>query len=104
MILKDSEKVLLSATPVSSAGNPAALDGVLSWESSDPGIIVLEVGKDGLVCTATTVGPLGVAQVTARGDADLGDGVREVIGVLDIEVLPGEAVSLNLGAGVPEPK
>jgi hypothetical protein len=47
---------------------------------------------------------VGQAQVTATCDADLGDGVRELITLCDIEVVGGEAVAGTIQpVGEPDP-
>lgn len=43
---------------------------------------------DGMSAVVTTTGKLGTAQVSVKVDADLGAGVTELVGVLDIEVQP----------------
>jgi hypothetical protein len=52
--------------------------------------------------TATALGKLGVCQVNVKVDADLGDGVEEIFGSVDIEVKAGKAVNLGIDAGAPE--
>ena len=47
------------------------------------------------------VGPVGAALVTLRADADLGEGVQEIIGTMDFVVIAGRAVALELEAGPP---
>ena len=42
---------------------------------------------------ATASGETGTAQITATADADLGEGVRELITLLDVNVVAGEAVA-----------
>ena len=102
--LTDEQKVALSIDPRTAAGNPASVDGVPVWTSSDPDIVALEVAEDGKSAVATAAGGLGAAQVSVVADADLGEGVRELTGVLDIEVLAAEAVELGITAGTPELK
>lgn len=104
LILTDEEKVALSVTFVTAAGNPASVDGVPVWQSSDPTVLSVVASDDGLSAVATTVGPLGNAQVSCTADADLGSGVRSVSAVLDVEVHAAEAVAANIAAGAPEPK
>lgn len=104
LILTDEQKVQLSINPVTAAGNPAKVDGLPVWTSSDEGVITLEVAEDGLSAWAKTVGNLGSAQLIVKADADLGEGIREIIAILDVEVKPAEAVTLSILAGVPELK
>lgn len=104
LVLTDEQRVSLAVAFVTAAGNPARVDGVPVWASSDETILIVEPSADGLSAVATTVGPLGTAQVSVHADADLGEGVREVVGVLDIEVQAAEAVSASIAAGTPELK
>lgn len=86
------------------AGNPALVDGAPTWESSDESVVeILEVSDDGLSVLVGTVG-VGTAQVVVRADARLGDDVKEIVGVLDVEVLAGEAFVVQVLAGAAEPK
>lgn len=103
-VLKDIEKVALSVTPVTAAGNPAKVDGAPAWSSSDESVVTVEAAADGLSAYAISTGKLGTAQVNVKADADLGDGVKEIVGTLDIEVQASEAVSLGVNAGAAEPK
>lgn len=104
LVLTDVQKVALSVKPLSAAGNPAPVDGKLEWTSSAPDVLGLEVAEDGFSALAVTTGKLGVAQVSVKGDADLGDGVVEITGVLSVEVKASQAVTLGVDAGVPENK
>ncbi|MEH2565328.1 hypothetical protein [Bradyrhizobium sp. AZCC 2289] len=97
--------VLMQVSYVDAKGNPATIDGEVSWESSDASIIAVSVDAgDSSICRATPVGSVGQAQVTAKCDADLGDGVRELVTLCDIEVVGGEAVAGSIQpVGEPEP-
>lgn len=104
LLLLDNQKVALSVTPVDAAGNPAKIDGVPLWSiiGAQPGILSLTIAADGLSCELFAAGPLGTAQVQVQADADLGAGVVAITGLLDVEVAAGQAVTLNIAAGVPE--
>jgi len=104
LILTDVQKVALAIAPKSAAGNPAAVDGVPVWSSSDETVLTLTVAADGFSAEAVTTGKLGVAQVNVTADADLGDGTKTITGVLDVEVKASEAVALDIGAGAPTDK
>lgn len=104
LILTDEQQVALAVAFATPAGNPARVDGIPTWVSSDPTVVAVEVAPDGLSATAVAQGPLGTAQISATADADLGDGIRPVTGVLDIEVRAAEAVSALVTAGAPELK
>ena len=104
IVLTDMQKDLLSIQPRDAAENPAPVDGVPTWTVSDETILSLAVAPDGLSAVVTAVGPLGTAQVTVSADADMGEGITTISGVIDIQVVASQAVSLSVVAGVPEAK
>ena len=104
LVLTNAQKVGLSLQPLDQYGNPARVDGTPLWGLSDETLGTLDVAPDGLSAEFTTSGTLGVEQVNATADADLGAGVRPITATLDIQIEPSEAVSLGIVAGVPEPK
>lgn len=104
MILQDAQKVKLTIAPVDAAGNPATVEGVPVWVSSDESVLSVVADADGMSAYAIAVGPLGDAQVAVTADADLGPGVVTLTGTLDVTVVAGQAVSLAVAAGAPEPK
>ena len=103
-ILKADEKVALAVVFTDAFGNMAVVDGTPVWESTNPAVIDVVVGVDGLSAEAVTVGPAGMAQVSVRADADLGAGIVEIIGVLDVEVVAADAELVVINAGAPEPR
>jgi len=79
---------------VDSHGNAAAVDGDVVWASSDEALATVTVSPDDSTeCQITPVGPAGSAQITATADADLGAGVRELVTMLDLTLIAGEAVA-----------
>ena len=105
LVLTDIQKVSLVISPKSAAGNPAPVDGVPSWSVSDASIAsIVVVSEDGLSAEVVTTGTLGTVQVVVDVDANLGEGVETITGVLDIEVKASAAVTLDIGVGVPESK
>lgn len=88
------------------AGNPlgALPDGATAtWSSSDPSIAtVAQSPSDPLGSTVTTVGPLGTVQ--ANVDVQLPDGGALLHGILNLEVVPGDAVSLKLNPANIQPR
>ena len=102
LILTDSQKVVLSIKPVTKAGNPAPIDGLPVWSLGCEDHLKLELSEDGLSVTASALGKLGVCQVNVKVDADLGEGVEEITGTVDIEVKAGKAVNVGIEAGAPE--
>lgn len=104
LILTDEQQVVLKLSPRTQRGNPATVDGMPVWSSSDPAVLtVTPIATDptGLSALAVAVGPLGTAQVQAVADADMSSGVRTLTAVLDVEVKAAEAVSLDITADAP---
>jgi hypothetical protein len=81
--------------------NPAAVDGVPVWTLSDPTLGILEPAADGMsaVFRARRVG---TGQVNVTADANLGEGVRTITGVLDVTVLAAEAQVVRFNVPPPE--
>ena len=102
IILTSEEQVVLHAEPISAAGNPAGIDGTITWTVSDPALVTLI--PNGFDCMVVTNGPLGSAVVTAEADADLGVGTSLIQGTFDVEVIAAPAASIIVTAGVPELK
>jgi hypothetical protein len=104
LILPDDKKVGLSIQPVDAKGNPAQLQGDPKWSVADETIAtVTPVAGQSLRADLTPGTKLGTTQVNVSGDADLGEGVTTIAGTLDVQVVAGQAVSLQISAGPPEP-
>lgn len=102
LILTTTQKSTLTLDPRDAKGNPAKLDGIPVWSTANPAVGALDVAPDGLSATFVA-GEVGATQVSVVADADLDEGeVRELTGVLDVEVKAAEAISLGVGAGAPE--
>jgi hypothetical protein len=107
IVLTATQQVSLSISVVDRKGNPARVDGVPTWSVSDATVLTVEpasdgIGSDGMVALVKAVGTLGTAQVRVTADADLGEGVTPLVGVLDVEVLAAQAVAVSIAAGTPE--
>lgn len=103
LILKPRQRALITVAPADAAGNPAAIDGVVTWTSTDPAIIAVQPAPDGFSCFVAAAGKLGNAQVTCSADADLDPvAVSEIRGLLDVMVVAGPAVGFALTVGTPE--
>jgi hypothetical protein len=100
------EMVKMQVTYVDSEGNPAGVDGPVVWASSDDTLCtVTPESGDSTIVTVLPVGPTGQVQITATADADLGDGVRNLITVCDIALVAGEALAGTITPiGSPTPK
>lgn len=104
LILNNEQKVTLAIQPLTAGGNPATVDGVPAWSVSDETVLSIVVAEDGLSAVVTTAGPVGTSQVSVSADADLGEGVKTITGLLDVEVVGAEAATLAINTGTPEPK
>lgn len=104
LILTTAQKVTLTVEALDAYGNPARIDGVPTWQVSDPALGTLVPVEGTMSAVYTTLGVLGLTQVSAQADADLGAGVRPITCTLDIAVEAAEAVSLGIKAGAPEGK
>lgn len=101
LILTDVQKVGLSVAFVTAKGNPAQVDGAPVWSVSDATVLSVVPAADGLSAEVVAVGPLGTSQVSVTADADLGEGVKALVGTLDVQVVASEAASIVINAGVP---
>lgn len=102
LILTTVQKCTLTLAPVDAKGNPAALDGVPQWTTSDAAVASITPAADGLSAVVTALS-LGTAQIGVVADADLDSGeTRELTGTLDVEVKAAEAVTLGISTGTPE--
>ena len=102
LVLTDSQQVSLGIAVTDKKGNPASIDGAPVWASSDSSVATVEPSADGMTAVAKAVGPLGTAQISVTADADLGEGVKSIVGTLDVQVVGGQAVAIGLNAGTPE--
>lgn len=106
LIMTDTQQAALSFTVVDAKGNPAQIDGTPTWASVDETTVTVTPAADGLSAVVKAVGPVtseGTSvQVSVQVDADLGTGVTPLIGTLDVTIVAGTAVAVNLAAGTPE--
>jgi hypothetical protein len=88
-------------------GNPARVDGDVVWSSSDDTIaIVFTDSTDSMNAIVQAQTKTGQAQITATADADLGDGVRNLVTLMDVTIVAGEAVAGTItpsGDPIPPP-
>ena len=100
LTLTTTQFFIVALNPVDANGNHAPLDGIPKWESNGP--VDLAIADDGLSARVTPTGPVGHAQISVTADVRLGPDLRLLTGVLEIDVIPAEAVSLGLSAGEPQ--
>lgn len=104
LVLPNDHKVTASIQPVDSKGNPATIDGLASWSSSSADIVtVTNVSADSLSADVVPGTALGSAQINVTADADLGSGVQTINGVLDVQVVAGQAVGFVITTAPPVP-
>lgn len=110
--ITDSQRLTLTPKFLSKKGNPAPIENAV-WSTDNTEVVALEIGTvgedkkftpdaSGASCRVSAVGPLGVANVTLKGDSDIGEGEKPIFGTASVQVGPGEATSLELTASEPE--
>lgn len=83
-------------------GHPAPVDGVSVWATDDSDLLLVEPAADGMSCKVTTKTMPGVAHVQVTADADMGAGVRPVVGVVEFVVKLPEAETVTVTVGTPQ--
>lgn len=109
--MTNSQQATASIKIVDKRGQPAPVDGIPVWASSDETIVTVTPAVDGMSAVVAAVGPLGTAKVSVTADADLGTGVSSIFGSLDVTITQGQAVGIEItlgdateqGSGVPQP-
>jgi hypothetical protein len=100
-LLTTVQKGKLTLDPRDVKNNPALLDGAAKWSVADESVAALEVAEDGLSAYVVAKG-VGTTQVNVVADARPGEEVREISGVLEVQVSPAEAVTLGIATGPAE--
>lgn len=98
MQLTAIQQVDFTISPKDRKGNPAAVDGVPVWASSNPNVASVEPSTDGLSATVKAGVP-GSTVISVTADADLGAGVVNLAGTADVDVVPAAAETIALEAG-----
>ncbi len=99
--MTNSQQLTATIQPVDAKGQPALVDGVPVWASSDETIITVAASDDGMSAVVAAVGPLGDAKVSVTADADLGAGVSAIFGTLDVSITQGQAVGFKITTSDP---
>lgn len=106
--LLNTQEAPVSIAITNSQGNPAPVDGVPVWASSDETVVTVVAADDGMSARVIAGVPGGPARVTVTADADMGAGVTTIQGVTeDITVTldPAQQASvITLTVGAPVPK
>lgn len=104
MQLTADQQVDLSISGEDRYGNEVDISGDVTWESSDPAIVVVEADdNDNTKAYAKAVGPAGTAAVTVTNDVDR-DGTGDFMGSLAIDVVAGDIAEIEVAAGEPYDK
>lgn len=104
LVLPNDHKCTASITPVDAHGNPAQIDGLATWGSSNDQIATLTgISPDSLSADIVPGTQLGTCQINVQADADLGSGITNISGVLDLSVVAGQAVGFTIQTGAPVP-
>lgn len=99
MFMKVDEQLELAVAFKDKKGNVAKVDGIPAWALSDVSLGKLEVNADGMGAKFVPVG-VGKLVIQVKADADLGEGTRDIIGELEVEVSALEAERVELSAVV----
>lgn len=99
--LTNTQQCALSVSGVDKKGNPAGLDSI-AYSSSDPSVATVTQDTADSSKALVKAVAAGTVQINVSADADLGDGVSTLSGVLDITVVAGQAVGFVINTGTPE--
>ncbi len=97
MELKVTKKAKVSVKFKDAAGFQAKVDGKPQWAVSDSAKAALVVAEDGMSAEVQAL-DVGSFMLSLTADADLGEGVKPILGSLAFDVTAGEAVSVELVA------
>jgi len=103
--MSTEEKRLVTAQPLTAAGNPAAIDGAVQFSvtSGTCTIQALEPPDPVRAYVVSGAEP-GDSTVQMACDADLGEGVVPVLDTMPVNVTSASAASLQVSVGPPELK
>lgn len=95
------QKVTGSVSFTDKFGKPARVDGAPIWSVNDETLCSMVVAEDGMSAEFTALAEGGVL-VNLEADADLGEGVKKIIGQGSINILPLEAIAAVISFGEPQ--
>jgi hypothetical protein len=84
-------------------GNPATVIAPPTWSVSDPTLLVVTAGTDGMSATVVAQGPLGTGQVTVAADGGPVAGNDPINGVLNVTVVSSAATTAVFAPSAPTP-
>jgi hypothetical protein len=87
--INTSQQFNVQLAITNAAGDPAQVDGVPMWASSDETVVMVVAAADGMSATVPAVAPNAVGgdgnplpvRISVSADADLGSGVVAITGV-----------------------
>lgn len=97
--IKDNQKFDVSLSFTDAKGNAASVQKGSVAFVGFAGVSITPDPTDETKASVSADGPLVTGQISASADADLGDGVKTITGVLDVEVVAGDATVVQLNAG-----
>jgi hypothetical protein len=93
-----SSQIKLSIEPVDKFDNKAPVDGLPEWSVNDESLGVLKVDADGMGAMFTPAGKVGDLKINVEADADMGEGVKKIFGLAEIELTPAMATAIKVVA------
>jgi hypothetical protein len=100
--LRDDQQVELTVEALDAEDNPAA--ATTTFASSDESIVSLRDNGDGTAVATASPGAAGLGTATVTATVTQTSSGDTLEGTFDIEVVAGDAVTVNVVAGTPEPK
>lgn len=99
LLLKENAQIKITGIQ-DAEGNPAQIEGdKVAWSvSGDQGLGELQVSEDTKSALFVRNGKVGTCAVEMRGDADLGPDQKDIVGVVELVCLGGEAVKFAFEA------
>lgn len=94
------QKLPMQAVPIDASGNPAKIDGNVTWSLSDPAYGTLQIASPDMSSAIFVPAMTGLVQVIARATA----AANPISGSLDVQTEAGVAVSIRILPGTPVPK
>lgn len=101
--ITNEEKVQVTLSPTTAAGNPANVDGAPTWTVTE-GDATVEVAADGLSAYLISGAADVNSKIEVTADADLGEGIVNITDSIDLAVVPASASALGLVVGTAELK
>ena len=104
MFLKVSEALPMGIEIKDKFGNAAQVEGAPQWAVTSPELATLEVAEGGMSAVLKPTGLVGLLKVQVSCDADLSEGVKTLLGELEVELLSGEAIAVAITPGQAVPQ